>query len=184
MINKIKNNKFINIIIKIIKAIVTLFIIFVVSIIFIQRVSDNKISLGGISIYTIITPSMVPKYNIGDMVIAKKVDVNNLRKGDDVVYLGNKDDFDGKIITHEIMNIENENGKILFHTKGIANDIEDPIVSEEQIMGKVIFKSKLLSLISKVVNNSYGFYFVIFIPFTILVTMEIIDIIDEKKRKE
>lgn len=184
MIEKIKNNKFINIFIKIIKAIVTLFIIFVVSIIFIQRISDNKISLGGISIYTIITPSMVPKYNIGDMVIAKKVDINNLQKGDDVVYLGNKDDFDGKIITHEIMNIENEDGKLLFHTKGIANDIEDPIVSEEQIMGKVIFKSMLLSLISKVVNNSYGFYFVIFIPFTILVAMEIIDVIDEKKRKE
>ena len=184
MIEKIKNNKFINIFIKIIKAIVTLFIIFVVSIIFIQRISDNKISLGGISIYTIITPSMVPKYNIGDMVIARKVDVNNLKKGDDVVYLGNKDDFAGKIITHEIMDIDNDNGNLLFHTKGIANDIEDPIVSENQIMGKVIYKSKVLSLISKIVNNTYGFYFVIFVPFTILVAMEIIDAINEKKHKE
>ena len=168
----------------IIKAIVSFFIIIVVSIIFIQRISDNKLTLGGYSIYTIITESMVPKYNVGDMVIAKKIPITELKVNDDIVYLGNKNDFAGKIVTHQIIEIEKKGNELYFHTKGIANMIEDPLVEEKQILGKVIMKGTILSLISKIVNNPYGFYFVIFVPFAILLVMEIIDFIEEKKKKK
>lgn len=62
--------------------------------------------------------------------------------------------------------------------------IEDPLVEENQILGKVIMKGTILSLISKIVNNPYGFYFVIFVPFAILLVMEIIDFIEEKKERK
>lgn len=182
--SKIKNNKILKILMMIIKAIVSLFIIVVISIIFIQRVSNNKISLGGYSIYTIITESMVPKYKVGDMVIAKKVSPDKLKVEDDVVYMGEKSDFNGKIVTHQIIKIENKNGQRYFHTKGIANMIEDPIVSEHQIMGKVIFRSAILSFISKIVNNSYGFYFIIFVPFAFILVSEIMDFAEERKENK
>ena len=178
MIEKIKNNKVLRILAMIIKAIVSFFIIIVVSIIFIQRISDNKLTLGGYSIYTIITESMVPKYNVGDMVIAKKIPITELKVNDDIVYLGNKNDFAGKIVTHQIIEIEKKGNELYFHTKGIANMIEDPLVEENQILGKVIMKGTILSLISKIVNNPYGFYFVIFVPFAIVLVMEIIDFIE------
>lgn len=168
----------------IIKAIISFFIIIVVSIIFIQRISDNKLTLGGYSIYTIITESMVPKYNVGDMVIAKKIPITELKVNDDIVYLGNKNDFAGKIVTHQIIEIEKKGNELYFHTKGIANMIEDPLVEENQILGKVVMKGTILSLISKIVNNPYGFYFVIFVPFAILLVMEIIDFIEEKKERK
>ena len=184
MIEKIKNNKVLRILAMIIKAIVSFFIIIVVSIIFIQRISDNKLTLGGYSIYTIITESMVPKYNVGDMVIAKKIPITELKVNDDIVYLGNKNDFAGKIVTHQIIEIEKKGNELYFHTKGIANMIEDPLVEENQILGNVIMKGTILSLISKIVNNPYGFYFVIFVPFAILLVMEIIDFIEEKKERK
>ena len=184
MIETIKNNKVLRILAMIIKAIVSFFIIIVVSIIFIQRISDNKLTLGGYSIYTIITESMVPKYNVGDMVIAKKIPITELKVNDDIVYLGNKNDFAGKIVTHQIIEIEKKGNELYFHTKGIANMIEDPLVEENQILGKVIMKGTILSLISKIVNNPYGFYFVIFVPFAILLVMEIIDFIEEKKERK
>ena len=184
MIEKIKNNKVLRILAMIIKAIVSFFIIIVVSIIFIQRISDNKLTLGGYGIYTIITESMVPKYNVGDMVIAKKIPITELKVNDDIVYLGNKNDFAGKIVTHQIIEIEKKGNELYFHTKGIANMIEDPLVEENQILGKVIMKGTILSLISKIVNNPYGFYFVIFVPFAILLVMEIIDFIEEKKERK
>lgn len=184
MIEKIKNNKVLRILAMIIKAIVSFFIIIVVSIIFIQRISDNKLTLGGYSIYTIITESMVPKYNVGDMVIAKKIPITELKVNDDIVYLGNKNDFAGKIVTHQIIEIEKKGNELYFHTKGIANMIEDPLVEENQILGKVIMKGTILSLISKIVNNPYGFYFVIFVPFAILLVIEIIDFIEEKKERK
>ena len=184
MIEKIKNNKVLKVLMMIIRAIVSLFIVIVVSIIFIQRISNNKISLGGYSIYTIITESMVPKYNVGDMVIAKKVIPDSLSVEDDIVYMGQKSDFAGKIITHQIIKIDSSNGKRIFHTKGIANEIEDPLVEESQVMGKVVMKSIILSFISKIVNNPYGFYFVIFVPFAILLVMEIIDFVEDRKDRK
>ena len=183
MIERIKNNKALKIILMILKAIVSLFIVIVISIIFIQRISNNKLSLGGYSIYTIITESMAPKYKVYDMVIAKETDSNQIKVNDDVVYLGNKDDFADKIVTHIVIKKEVLEGKNYFHTKGIANDIEDPLVGEEQILGKVVYKSRVLSIISKIVNNPYGFYFVVFVPFAILLVMELIDIIEERKEK-
>lgn len=184
MIERIRNNKALKILLMVIKAIISLFIVVVISIIFIQRISNNKLSLGGYSIYTIITESMEPEYKVYDMVISKDIDTKEIVVGDDVVYLGNKDDFAGKIVTHRVIKKESKQGKSYFHTKGIANDIEDPLVEDNQILGKVVYKSKILSLISKIVNNPYGFYFVVFVPFAILLVMEVIDIVDERKEKK
>lgn len=184
MIERIKNNKVLKILLMVVKAIISLFIVVVISIIFIQRISNNKLSLGGYSIYTIITESMAPEYKVYDMVVSKNINTKEISVGDDVVYLGEKDDFAGKIVTHRVIKKEIKREKTYFHTKGIANDIEDPLVGENQILGKVIYKSKILSLISKIVNNPYGFYFVIFVPFAILLVMEVIDIIEERKEKK
>lgn len=184
MIEKIENNKVLKILLMIIKAIISLFIVIVISIIFIQRLSNNKLSLGGYSIYTIITESMEPEYKVYDMVISKKIDTSTINVGDDVVYLGKEEDFAGKIVTHRVIKKETLKGTLYFHTQGIANDIEDPLVEDTQVLGKVVYKSKILSLISKVVNNPYGFYFVIFVPFAILLVMEIIDIVEERKEKK
>ena len=180
MIEKINNNKALKIIAMLFKTIVSFFIIIVISIIFIQRISNNKVSLGGYSLFTVVTESMVPKYNVFDMIVAKEVDTNDIKVGDDVVYLGKKSDFAGKIVTHEVIKIDKIDGNTYFHTKGI----EDPLVSADQIMGRVSFKSHILSFISRVVNNIYGFYFVIFVPFAILLVMEIIDIVYERREKK
>ena len=184
MIEKINNNKALKIIAMLFKTIISFFIIVVISIIFIQRISNNKISLGGYSLFTIASESMVPKYEVFDMIVAKKVNTNDINVGDDVVYLGNKSDFAGKIVTHEVIKIDKIDGNVYFHTKGLANDVEDPLVSADQIMGRVSFKSHVLSFISGIVNNIYGFYFVIFVPFAILLVMEIIDIVYERREKK
>ena len=86
MIEKINNNKALKIIAMLFKTIVSFFIIIVISIIFIQRISNNKVSLGGYSLFTVVTESMVPKYNVFDMIVAKEVDTNDIKVGDDVVY--------------------------------------------------------------------------------------------------
>lgn len=184
MIKKIKENKLVKIISMIIKTIITLFIVLVISLIFIQRISNNKLTLGGYGIYTIITESMVPEYKVSDMVLSKKVDVNKINVGDDIVYLGAKEDFKDKIVTHRVIKKEEIDNKLYFHTKGIANDLEDPIIEDNQVLGKVVYKSVILSFISKIVNNTYGFYFVIFVPFAILSVMEVIDIVEERKNKD
>ena len=180
-IKQIINNKVFRGIALGLKAITSILIIIVISIIFIQRVSDNRVTLFGYSMFTIVSESMVPKYEIRDMVIAKKVVAEDIKIGDDVVYLGEESNLNGKIVTHQVIKKEYKNGKYIFQTKGLANEVEDPEIEYDQILGKVLKKSNLLSLLSHVVNNVYGFYFIIFVPFAILLFFEINDIMKEKK---
>ena len=176
-----KNKNIIKIILGIIKSIATFFIVCVFSIIFLQRVSNNSINLAGFSIYTVVTESMYPKYKVYDMILVKSVDTKSIKVHDDVVYKGEKSDFQGKIVTHRVEDITEDNGVLTFTTKGINNDIEDPLVNENQIMGKFVHKLLLLSLISKVINNTYGFYFLIFVPLVIVIFLEVMESIEEKK---
>ena len=176
-----KNKNIIKIILGIIKSIATFFIVCVFSIIFLQMVSNNSINLAGFIIYTVVTESMYPKYKVYDMILVKSVDTKSIKVHDDVVYKGEKSDFQGKIVTHRVEDITEDNGVLTFTTKGINNDIEDPLVNENQIMGKVVHKLLLLSLISKVINNTYGFYFLIFVPLVVVIFLEVMESIEEKK---
>lgn len=139
----------------------------------IQKVSNNDFALGGIRIFNVATGSMVPKYQVGDILISKSTDPKDIKIGDDVVYLGNKGDFTGKVVTHQVIDIEQDGEKYNFHTKGLANDEEDPVIEQNQILGKILYKTVLLSYISKLINNLYSFYFIIFVPIAIILFIEI-----------
>ena len=82
---KLLENKKLRVMFMVVKAFTTLLVCIIVSIIFVQRVSNNKITLGGYSIYTIVSESMLPKYEIGDMIISKKTSLDNINLYDDVV---------------------------------------------------------------------------------------------------
>lgn len=184
-IKKLKENKVLNIIYNIGYTLLTILAVAILIVVVLQRVSNNTFSLGGIKIFNILTGSMLPKYEVGDILIAKEVKASEVQKGDDIVYLGNSGTFAGKTVTHQVIGIEEENGIYKFHTKGIANTEEDPLVSQEQVRGKIIYKVRTLSYISKLINNLYSFYFVIFIPIAILIFLEIKRlVIDERKSED
>lgn len=160
---------------KFIKIILTIIIILIVCIILIQKVFNNKISIGGYRIFTIVSPSMEPEYKVYDIIFSKTTETKNLKIGDDIVYLGEKGDFSNKIITHRIIDITNENNNYTITTQGIANTAPDPEIKEKQIYGKVIFRSKILSFLSKILNSTIGFYCLILIPTSLLIIAEIFD---------
>ena len=67
------------------------------------------------------------------------------------------------------------------HTMNAASVYGGPAL-EDQIYGKVVLKSTVLSLLSKAVNNEYGFYFIIFIPLVLIISWEVIDTANERKK--
>lgn len=184
-IKKLKENKILNIIYNIGYTLLTILVVAILMVVILQRVSNNTFSLGGFKIFNILTGSMLPKYEVGDILISKDIAPSEIQIGDDIVYLGNSGTFAGKTVTHQVISIEDENGTYKFHTKGIANTEEDPLVSEEQVRGKIVYKIRTLSYISKLINNLYSFYFVIFIPIAILIFLEIKRlVIDVRETKE
>jgi len=130
----------------------------------------------GYSIYVIVTSSMQPDLEVGDIILDKKVDADKLKINDIITYIGMESDYKGKVITHKIKNIIEEDGKKIFYTKGIVNNTVDPAVYEDQIYGKLVYKFKLISFISKIVRSKFGFIFIVFIPLIIISVKELINL--------
>lgn len=149
-----------------------------------QRFSDNKISFFDFRMFTVVSQSMTPKYDIGDVLISKETDPSKIKEDDVISYLGQYGDFAGKVITHRVVDVEKrEDGKYYVRTKGDANIVEDPIVTEDQLYGVVVYKSFILSLVYKIVGTKIGFYLFIIIPILFIIGSEMISSLLEKEEE-
>jgi len=172
-IKKIKENKFLKFIGNILYILLFILVLFMLVIVILQRVSDNSIGLGKYRIFTVATGSMVPEYMVGDILISEQIEPSNIKVGDDVVYKGKEGTFKDRVVTHRVISIQNDNGTYKIVTKGIANMVEDPEITSDQVYGKIIYKVKSLSYISGLISNIYIFYFFIFIPIGIIIFRQI-----------
>lgn len=181
---KLLENKTFQIIYTIIKifvvAMLSIYLLFVI----VQRFTNNS-SILGYRVFTIATGSMEPVYNINDVILVKDTDPSTLKKGDDIAYLGNRDAVKGLIVTHRIIRIETfSDGKVHYTLKGVNNKYEDPSITADQILGKVVGKLPVVNFINHVVKNIYGFFFLVFCPLVLVIFLEIADtIIDMKLEK-
>ena len=160
-------------IIKILKAIVTIFLVIVLILVLFQKVTKNKLTIGNIYIFQVASESMIPDYKLGDMIVVKKVDTSTLKVGDDVTYLGKSSNLNGLTITHRIIEKFDKDGKTYFVTKGIANAVEDPTISEDDIYGKVIYHTILFSFVGRLMTNVV-IYYLLFISVGVAFSYEII----------
>ena len=165
----------------IIVKLVTLLIVLISLIIIVQKVTNDKESFFGYRIFRVQTGSMIPKYQIGDVILVKKQDVDKIKVGDDVTYLGESSSVKGILITHRVIDIQEVDGKKEFHTQGIANNLEDPVVHGNQINGVVQFKMPILTLLCKLLNNKYIFYFGAVLPLTLYIFFRVLKANYDKK---
>ena len=180
MLRKILDSKYFQIPYKIVKTLIIIVMVTYVAFVVVQRVSGNK-SIFGYRIFTVATGSMIPHYNINDVLAVKEVNTDELQKGDDITYLGKKLDVNGKIVTHRIIDIKIEDGKKEFITKGVNSSAEDPAITDDQIYGKVIGKIPVVTEINHIIKNQYGFFFLIFLPLVTVIFLEIADTVTEIK---
>ena len=183
--SKIKENKIIKVTSVLIRIFITVMLIGFIVAVCLQRFSDNKISIFKYRMFTVVTGSMYPRYNIGDVLIAKEVKPETIRVGDTISYKGNNGDLKDKVITHEVVKVikDEKTGKYNFNARGLANIIEDPMISEDQLFGVVKYKSFLLSVIYKIIKTSIGFYLFIIIPILYIISSEIIGALLRKEEK-
>ncbi len=89
-----------------------------------------------IGIYKVMTGSMETGIHPGDSLLVKK---QKEYKNGDIVTFKIEDTY----VTHRIIKIDND--KVI--TKGDANNVEDEEINKDSIVGKVIYKGKLLNFI-------------------------------------
>jgi len=139
-----------------------------------QRSISKKFFIGGV-----VSGSMTPAIKPGDLIISWPQ--NQYEIGDIITF---KDPQNPKgTITHRLV-AKKEN---LFQTKGDQNETPDSIlISQNQILGKVVFKMPLVGYLIYFLNTTIGFILLIVIPATIIIYDEILFLKKEwqKYRKE
>ena len=158
---------------KILKGIITFFLCVVLLVVILQKFTNNRIALGNVYIFQVATGSMEPVYKVGDIIVVNKTDASKLKVGDDVTYHGSTGTFNGLTITHRIINKRTEGGKAYFVTKGVANDVEDPEISEDNLYGKVIYHTLLFSFVGRLMTNVV-IYYILFVSVGVGFSYEII----------
>ena len=101
-----KSKKILKIIKNILNVIVVVFILLFILVVCLLRFSDNKLSFFNYRMFTVVTGSMVPKYNVGDVLISKSIEPSKVKVGDTISYLGSQGSFKNKIVTHQVIEIE------------------------------------------------------------------------------
>lgn len=86
---------------------------------------------------TVLTGSMQPTYNPGDVVVSKPVDGESVRVGDVVTFQPYSDD--PTLITHRVISKSASSEGITLITQGDANGAPDEPISVDQVRGVVLY---------------------------------------------
>ena len=140
-------------------------IIYILIIIFLILFNISSIfntSLFGYRVFKVGSGSMKPTLKVNDLILVKK---QKDYKVDDVITFKLDNDY----ITHRII----ETNKTRVVTKGDANNVADQDFSKKKIVGKVVYKFKVLNLVGKIFTNpivfviftivSFGLFYILFI---------------------
>ena len=73
--------KIIKIVFKILYELFMLMCVLLILIVVFQKISDSNKSIGGYRIFRVVTGSMIPEYDIGEVVISKEIDPHKIEIG-------------------------------------------------------------------------------------------------------
>lgn len=136
--------------------------------------------LVGLQVFHIVSPSMEPTYNVGDLIYVKTVDPDSVKVGDPITFVLNEDLM---VATHRVVAIDSGNRQ--FTTKGDANKTEDAApVHFNNLIGVPVFSIPLLGYVSAYIQSPPGMYIAIGFGAALLGIVFLPDLLAKKNKKE
>ena len=133
-------------------------VIVVAALLFAASNSPNK-AIFGYRYYTVLTPSMEPTYNVGDMVFVKIENADAISVGEVITFNPSSDSE--AYLTHRVTEKLTDyqgTGVTCFKTKGDANDSEDSfLIDESRVIGAVKFHIPKLGYIIRFIQLRWFF---------------------------
>ncbi|MBR3935732.1 MAG: signal peptidase I [Oscillospiraceae bacterium] len=136
--------------------------------------ADEVPSVGGVFPLIVLTDSMYPEIESGDLIINNTIEPEEVKVGDVISFFdpaGNGT----TIVTHRVIGITEENGALAFRTKGDYNNTEDKLsVPGEDIVG--IYKSRIPGAgnIAMFMQTTTGLIVCVVLPIILLVAYDVI----------
>ena len=136
--------------------------------------------LVGLQVFNVVSGSMTPTYNVGDLIYVKTVDPDSVEVGDPITFVLNEDLV---VATHRVTAIDAENR--YFTTKGDANSTEDATpVHFNNLIGVPVFSIPLLGYVSAYIQSPPGMYVAIALGAVLLAAVFLPDLLAKKDKNE
>ncbi len=119
-----------------------------------------------ISLYVIVSPSMVPTININDMIIDFGVNSDSdLKENDIITFYSNVINTGGFTITHRINSINKYNDEYRYITKGDNNkSVDVGYTTIDKIVGKVFLIIPKIGSFQSFLSSKWGWLLIVIIP--------------------
>lgn len=139
-------------------------------------------SLGSYSFMRTLTGSMEPAIPVHSFIVTEEVDPSSLQVGDIITFRATESSMEDALNTHRITSVYEENGQLMFHTKGDANAVEDAApVAAVNVVGRVVFVSAALGTVVSLFSNPLVFFPFIILPLVVLMVFEIAKLVKSTK---
>lgn len=129
--------------------------------------SSHVASLAGYTPLSVVSDSMAPTFNAGDLIIIRSCDPATLQEGDIITFhtiINNE----FALNTHRIAEIEDQGGARSYVTKGDNNEIADVhMITDGDIVGKFVTRLPKFGRVVEFLSSSTGFLLVIVLPLLI-----------------
>jgi signal peptidase len=134
----------------------------------------------GITLHVILSESMKPAIDIGDVVgLDRDIQPAEIRIGDVIAF---RQPDVSVPITHRVVEIIQTDTGLGYKTKGDASEDRDVwTVTEDQVLGKVIFRVPRLGYVTRLVKRRYGYNLLVVLPGILLVFLEAKDLLNTKR---
>ena len=147
---------------------------------------DEVPSLFSISPMYVMTDSMAPTIDGGDLIFVKKIAPTEIVV-DDIIAFFDPESMEDAMIVHRVKEIStDEAGNITFRTMGDANNVYDTfIISSENVVGRYLSRVRGMGRVAMFMQTVYGLIICVSIPIILLIGYESIrQLVYYKREKE
>ncbi|WP_204415523.1 signal peptidase I SipW [Bacillus tianshenii] len=167
---------------RVLKGLVVVAACLLVVIVLVARLSGGEPAILGHQIKTVLSGSMEPVFQTGSVIaIQLAKDSVSYEKGDIITFR-----IEDKLITHRITEAVENNGQVLYRTKGDNNDAADLwTVPAENVVGKYVdFTIPYAGYAMNIAQSKSGTALLLFVPGLLLLVSAIRSIIVAAKELE
>ncbi|MDS0241713.1 MULTISPECIES: signal peptidase I [unclassified Haloferax] len=134
-------------------------------------------AFGADASYTVLSGSMSPTFDAGDVVVVRDVPPADISEGDIITYreAGSAiTDERTDRVTHRVVAVDRSADGPVFRTKGDANeDVDSDPVAADRVVGRVWFHVPYLGLAAQFVQSGLGLVLFVILPGALLVVTEL-----------
>lgn len=135
---------------------------------------DEVPNVGGYLPMIVLTDSMYPTIESGDLIICHTEDPNNIKEGDIIAFFdpaGNGQ----TVVTHTVTKVTEQDGEVAFRTKGDANNVEDQmLVPDDNLVGVYQKRIPGAGNIAMFMQTTTGLIVCVVLPLILLIVYDVI----------